>query len=224
MKFALPSLLAGLLATACSPSHTVGPVREGIQVPQKLVEEVSFNEVFNRVLEPKCIGCHSGDAKVKLDTYTDAARLAKKIQQVAVESRQMPKAPYGKLDTEELQILAAWVKAGAPEAPLNGSAAPGLIPLEPTFGSIKAKIITPRCVVCHSAGGEAWQVLLDTPQAMIDSPLEIVVPGSPDESGLTIVVQEGARKKMPPVKGDIQPLKQDEIDIISQWISLGAKD
>lgn len=213
-----------ILATGCSPSHTTLEKTGGeIEVPQKLVESISFNELYNRVLEPKCIGCHSGSAKINLMSFESVKTHGAKIERAALDSRKMPKQPVQPLDSDQLQILAAWIKAGMPENPLSGEPAPEILKLEPTFASIQAKIFNPRCVACHRSGGEAHQVSLSSPSDMINSPLEVVVPGDPEMSGLMIVIQEGARKKMPPLKSDFGPLTENEIKVIGEWIADGAK-
>lgn len=96
--------------------------------------------------------------------------------------------------------------------------------LEPTFESVKKVILQPKCLRCHGPGGEAARTPLRTREDLLDSPLEIVIPGNPEESGLILVLQEGARKKMPPPKSAIPPVSSEEIDIIAQWILNGAID
>ena len=59
---------------------------------------------------------------------------------------------------------------------------------------------------------------------MIDSPYGIIVPGDPDESGLVLVTLPTARKRMPPPKSGLAALKPEEIEIVKQWITNGAKD
>lgn len=224
MRITFGILLTGFFILRCAPSHTVDRAIGYPEIPQKLIQEISFNELYNRVLEPKCIGCHSGSARLNLETFANVKALAKRIEHAAITARTMPKLPFSPLDPGQLQLLAAWIQAGTPENPRNGRPAPAKTALGATFASIQAKILLPRCVACHSSDGSAWQVSLDTPADMIDSPLEIVMPGNPNESGLMIVIQEGARKKMPPLKGDISALSAEEIQTISQWIAQGAKD
>jgi uncharacterized membrane protein len=224
MRIWLLSIQTFLVMGGCSPSHTITRQKQSVQVPQRLVESVSFNELYTKVLEPKCIGCHSGNAKTNLTSYESVKALAAKIETMTLTTRQMPKLPMAPLEDAETQVIAAWIKAGAPEIPLNGEVAPEIAKLEPTFTSIKSKILTPRCLSCHRAGGAARDISLTSPQAMIDSPLEIVIPENPEESGIMIVIQEGARKKMPPLESDFQPLNDAEIQVLSEWIARGAKD
>lgn len=221
MKRLLLFLLLLIAAFGCSPSHE-RPQVEGFEVPQKLVESVSFNELFNNVFEPSCIGCHGSQNEVNLESADTARKALRKITNAVLIKRSMPKAPYTSLSDQQLQLIAAWVKAGGPDAPLDGSQAQERTTLEPTYNSIRKKILKPRCFVCHGPGGEAHRVSLDSAQEMIDSPLEIVIPGVPEESGLMLVTRSSARKRMPPKETEIGPLTLAEIQVIETWIAAGA--
>lgn len=222
-RIARVGFLAFLLS-GCQPEHKPFDGRDDIEVPQKLVESVSFNELYNRVLEPKCIGCHGSSGNVNLETYQGARAAMARIQRSVLNARQMPKTPFTPLDREQLQLVAAWIKAGGPELPVGGGVAPDTTKLEPTFASIRTKIIEAKCVACHRTGGEAPRVPLNTIADMVNSPLEIIIPGNPDESGLMIVIQPNARKKMPPSNSGIGALKPNEIQTINDWIAQGANN
>ncbi len=222
MRLLILILGAGLLS--CSPKHILPSEDPVLNPPQKVVESVSFNELFIKVLEPKCIGCHGSSANVNLESIAEVRKHLVQIKRSVLVTQTMPKAPFLPLSDSELELVSAWVKAGGPERPINGELAPDLSPLEPTFASIYQKIIAPRCIACHRAGGEAPRVLLNTVAELIDSPLEIVLPGNPDESGFMLVIQPGARKKMPPLKSAIGPLDSQEIDAVRAWIAAGAKE
>jgi len=102
---------------------------------------------------------------------------------------------------------------------------PGAIgekPLEPTFASLNARIFKPKCSECHSAGGKAKNTPLLTREDFVDSPDQIVVPGSPDDSALMIALEPCARKPMPPPDSRVAPLTREEIQIIEEWIRTGA--
>ena len=95
--------------------------------------------------------------------------------------------------------------------------------LKPTFDSIYQYIFARRCVSCHSLGKPAHQVLLDR-TSLLTSPLDLVIPENPDESGLVIAIERNDDKRMPPPEGKVSPLKPQEIDVIRTWILNGAKD
>jgi uncharacterized membrane protein len=130
----------------------------------------------------------------------------------------MPKQPYQPLTTEEALLLQAWIEAGGP-----GNQNP-VSQLEPTFESIRKNILVPKCLICHKAGGETDHIPLSTREDLIDSPLEIVIPGNAEESMFMIVVQEGARKQMPPPESGMTPLAEEEKKVVENWILEGAKD
>lgn len=199
-----------------------------ILVSRQMMDSVSFAEVKNKVFIPKCISCHGNAGGVNLESYSAARSHLDAIAQSSLVKKTMPKAGNEKLTPEEYLLLAAWVKAGGPETPLNGSDAPPPVPVEilkPEFSSIKKLIIDRKCLSCHKPGGEAPRVLLNTPEDMIDSPLEIVIPGNADESGFIMSLDwENSTKPMPPKKSGITPVSAEEIEIIKQWINNGAKD
>jgi uncharacterized membrane protein len=67
-------------------------------------------------------------------------------------------------------------------------------------------------------------VPLETINDLINSPLDIVIPNNPEESGLFILIQEGVRGKMPPINSGITPVTPEEIAVIKEWINQGAKN
>ena len=99
------------------------------------------------------------------------------------------------------------------------------LPLEPTqstYESINKNVFTPKCVACHSVGNSAYQVLLSR-EALLNSPLELVLPGNPDESGLIIALERSDHKRMPPEKEGYSALKREDIEAIRIWIADGAQ-
>lgn len=191
-----------------------------------MLEKVSYQMVNQQIFTPKCISCHGDSGGVNLESYTAVVGHLEKIKQSAIKEQSMPKSPYPKLSEQDLILLATWIQAGAPETALDGSSLPPIQiePLKPTFKSIQQNILQKKCLVCHSAGNEAERVSLDSPEEMIDSPYGIIVPGDPDESGLVLVTLPTARKRMPPPKSGLAALKPEEIEIVKQWITNGAKD
>jgi len=224
LRVSVSFIFIAAFVLSCSPKHIPYAENGILNPPQKAVESVSFNELYLKVLEPKCIGCHGTSGNVNLESLTEVRKHIIAIKNSVLISRNMPKAPFSALSNSELELVSAWVKANGPDQPLNGELAPTIPLLEPNFQSIYQKVIVPRCIVCHREGGEAPRVPLNTVADLTDSPLEIVIPENPDESGLMIVVQPGARKKMPPLKSAIGPLNLVEIEAIRTWIAAGAKE
>lgn len=219
----------GIISSGCSYRINKDQTDlNSIFVSRQMMDSVSFIEVKNKVLIPKCISCHGNSGGVNLENYSAARSHLDAIAQSTLIKKTMPKAGNEKLTPEEYLLLAAWVKAGGPETPLNGTDVPPPAPVEilkPEFTSIKKLIIDRKCLSCHKPGGEAPRVPLNTPEEMIDSPLEIIIPGNADESGFIMTLDwENSTKPMPPKKSGITPVSAEEIEIIKQWINNGAKD
>lgn len=96
--------------------------------------------------------------------------------------------------------------------------------LEPTFRSIQAKILAPKCISCHRVGGRVPGITFNSKEELLNSPYELVIPGNPAESGIVLVLRPGARKPMPPPDSGISPVSQRELGIIEEWIRQGAND
>lgn len=199
---------------------------------------ISFQVVHDRVLVPRCLGCHSSSGGlIDLETYESVIQHWPAIERVALVEKTMPKD--GPLSPEESATLQEWVEAGKPRDPAGPppvttatptpspmptpSPTPMSVPLEPKFNSIKANIFVVRCLFCHSPTGEGANVKLDTSSDLLNSPRDLVLPGNPDESGLVIAVERKDSKRMPPPKtGD--GLSAAEIKTIRDWIQNGAPD
>jgi len=216
-----------LLVSSCSYRLEKNKQSE-IAVDQAMLEKVSYLEVNEKILTPKCVVCHGDSGNVNLETYSAVYGHIDKIKEVTITTSTMPKAPYPALSEEERILLSTWIKAGAPEKALGGvETTPPPPPVEvvkPTFASIKKKILESKCNVCHSKGQIAEDVPLSSPEEMIDSPRDIVIPGDPDSSEFYLVVRPIARKIMPPKTSGIAPLNPEEVEVIKEWILKGAKD
>lgn len=214
-----------LLSGGCSYHKDKGDSFDNFVVSTNLIESVSYQEVKNKVFAPKCISCHGNSGGVNLENYSDARSFIEQIKQSTLIEKRMPK--NNTLDSSEYMILAAWIKAGAPDQPLNGGKVPPptVEILRPEFNSIKKLIIDRKCLSCHSPKGEAPRVSLDTTKDMIDSPLEIIIPGNAEESGLVLTLdRDSGMKPMPPIDSGISPVSKEELEVIKTWISKGAKD
>lgn len=94
-------------------------------------------------------------------------------------------------------------------------------PLVATFESINENIFQKKCQSCHNPAGEGRRVLLDY-VSLMTSPLELVIPGNADESGLILALEREDEKRMPPAEDGYAPLPVGDIFIIRQWIDNGA--
>ncbi len=92
---------------------------------------------------------------------------------------------------------------------------------QPTFSVISQKIFQVQCINCHGAGGTAARVPLEPKEELLNSPLDLVIPGEPNKSGLVIAITRADGKRMPPPK-DGPALSTIQIAVIKKWIEQGA--
>lgn len=127
------------------------------------------------------------------------------------------------LSEDQKDMLWSWLEMGAPEFPRDGGGPVDPILLEPKFSSIDQHILQTKCITCHSEGKTAERIPL-TLENLLNSPLEMVMPGDPDESGLVITLERTDEKRMPPPKDGYSRLSDKELKVIRDWITNGAKD
>jgi hypothetical protein len=95
--------------------------------------------------------------------------------------------------------------------------------VEPTFTSIQQNILIPKCISCHSPGGSADLVPMETYEDLINSEFfASVIPGDSLNSPLYKVIQPDARRRMPPRSSGLAPVTFEEADAIRLWIDSGA--
>jgi hypothetical protein len=109
------------------------------------------------------------------------------------------------------------------------------LPFAATFRSIQANIFVPSCP-CHQGASAPQGLVLNT-----DATLDVLVntssqempdlfriePGNPDDSYLIRKLEGGPNIvgfQMPPTELGEAHLRQEEIDVIRQWIADGALD
>lgn len=196
-----------------------------ISVTDQLRRSVSYNQVKTEVFQSKCISCHGNSGGVNLESYSSTLQNLNGIKKSVLKNKTMPKAPFSALDKRQLEVLTAWIDAGGPEKPIGGGEVepePEPTVIEPNFPSIKKHVLEMKCISCHQVGQSAGRIPLVTKEDLLQSPMDLVVPGDPDESGIMIVVQPGARKFMPPVESGISQLTEEEKNAIRVWIQNGA--
>lgn len=184
--------------------------------------ELSYALVDQYVLAPKCIQCHGNSGGINLENYSEVKRNIRGVEAAALVTFAMPKSPVTALSEAQRAMLQDWISIGAPEFPNGGIETPPP-PLAPTFASIHDQIFAAKCMLCHNPNGSAKKVSLDTAADLLAAPNDLVLPGDPDNSYLTIIISPGARRPMPPASSGIS-LSEDEVNVIKEWIKNGAKD
>ncbi len=213
-----------LIISGCRYSRVTFPknydLNEQMNLPAEEKLKLSYNVINQAVLVPKCTACHGSSGGVSLETYSDVLRALPKIKESVFIAQTMPKKDF--LTDDEKRLLWNWIEMGGPLQAQKPGEEPQLPePIKATYVSINKNVFIPKCVTCHSAGNSAWQVLLSR-QELLDSPLELVLPGNPDESGLVLAIERTDHKRMPPEKDGYSALKADEIAAIRKWIEDGA--
>lgn len=214
-----------LIISGCRYSRVTIPgnfdLNEQMSLPAEEKLKLSYNLVKQNILVPKCASCHGTSGGVSLETYSDVLSALPKIKESVFISQTMPKKNF--LTDEEKRQLWNWIEMGGPLQAQKPGEEPQLPePIQATYESINRNVLIPKCVTCHSVGNSAYQVLLSR-QELLDSPLELVLPGNPDESGLIIAIERTDYKRMPPEKDGYSALKADEIAVIRKWIEDGAE-
>lgn len=219
-------LIIGMLFVGCNYSKVKVPTdNEKFNLPPQEKLQLSYNYVFQKVFVTNCTSCHNSSKAgggVNLATYAETVKHLDAIKNSVFGARPtMPKD--GDLNDEEKSVLWSWIDMGAPELPRSGTDVPPPEPIVPTFESIDKNIFQVTCIKCHTPGESGERILL-TKEALLNSPLELVIPDNADESGLIIALERDDDKKMPPPKDGYSPLKPEELKAVRDWINNGAKD
>jgi hypothetical protein len=190
-------------------------------LPEEKISELSYSLLNQKVFLPKCISCHSSSDDVSLETYPEIIKNLASIKRAVFDERKMPKR--GSLSDEELSYLWNWIQIGAPEQAQNGHTEPTPELILPTYDSINKNVFQTSCKDCHNPAGSGKRILFDR-DSLLNSPLELVIPNNPDESGLVLAIERTDSKRMPPAKEGYSALKDDAKIAIRKWIESGAKD
>lgn len=190
-------------------------------LPKEEQLKLSYDLINQKVLQPKCVSCHGSSGGVNLESYENVKSWLGDIKRSVFVTSTMPKKNI--LTDEEKRYLWNWIEIGAPVAAQN----PVDQPIEPdpltaTYDSIYKNIFVSKCNTCHSDGNSGERVPL-TKAELLDSPLELVLPENPDESGLVIAVERDDYKRMPPAKDGYEALEEQEKVVIRKWIEDGAQ-
>ena len=233
MKSKAFSLLTGTLLavflTACNYTHAKPGPGEGAAafkplVPDEKASLMNYAFISQTILIPKCVSCHGNSGGVNLETYENVFAQRHAIHESVFVEHGMPKR--GVLTDAEQRLLWHWLSMDCPKDAPSGGGPVTPVPsgdVLPTFDSINTHIIQAKCVSCHSAGQDAKRIPLDK-VSLLNSPLDLVLPGNADESGLVIAVERTDARRMPLSTEGYGPLSEKEKAAIRAWITNGAKD
>ena len=151
-----------------------------------VASDPALNTQAMRVLQVNCAGCHQADAAGGKLTLSGADRLT----------------------------LTSWISSMA-LVPVGTSGTGGspLPALAPTFKSISANILIPKCVGCHGAVRSDGDIRYDSYIGTLRS----VSPNNANGSKLYLTCKSGSMPDKPFGK-----LSANELAAISTWINMGA--
>lgn len=217
-------LFLGISMVGCNYTKLKQSPEDGalkFSLPSEKISELSYSMLNQKIFVPKCISCHGNAGGISLETYADVVKNINLINKVVFQEKTMPKK--GSLSDEELSYLWNWIKLGTPEQAQNGNVDPIPEPILPTYDSINKHVFMSSCKECHNPNGAGKRILFDK-DSLLNSPLELIIPGNPDESGLVVALERADSKRMPPAKEGYSALKDEEKLAIRTWIQNGAKD
>ncbi len=197
---------------------------QNFSLPADQISELSYGLINQKILSAKCVSCHGNSGTINLESYSEVLKNIPLIKKSVFQEKTMPKKGF--LTDEELSYLWNWINIGAPEQAQNGAANPPSQveePIVPTYDSINKHVFQKTCKECHTITGSGKRVLLDK-DSLLSSPLELIIPGNPDESGLVIDIERSDDKRMPPQKEGYSALTNETKAAIRKWIENGAKD
>jgi hypothetical protein len=97
----------------------VAMIRAWIEEMRDDSNVVTYKQVFEKVIQPSCLGCHGPTSDRRLDSYEEANRYVVKwlpeyslIYEVLIEGR-MPKS--GSVTPEQIDLVGDWIATGAEE-------------------------------------------------------------------------------------------------------------
>lgn len=187
---------------------------------------LSFERVSAEIFKPHCISCHGNSGGINLETYASVFRHRDAISRTVLTERSMPKG--SSLPEPAEQLLAAWLRAGAPENSKKPEGAPPIpTPLEPKFSSLKKVIFEPKCLACHSGGTPQGDISFETLEMLWKSPrqpLKMEDPGDPETSLLVMSLGHQPGAKPMPYPAGSTPISGAQLDVIREWIKQGAAE
>ena len=216
----------GLLLTMCAAVLTTA-------APTVAADDaLRFESDIQTVFASKCGKCHSAKArKGGLDLSSMAgllrggesgeAAVAETLDDSLlwsmIDGGDMPPDGEPRLSADEKDRIRKWIDSGAKS---NAGA----------IGAVTQHDVLPylytRCVVCHGRRKQEAGLDLRTVESILKGGKSgpAIVPGKPQES---LLLERVLAKDMPPpkelIRAGIRPLESSEIELISKWISQGAR-
>jgi hypothetical protein len=191
-----------------------------------LANTVTYSEVRRKVFEPRCLGCHNNQPRVRFTDWEQTVQWLDAIDRAVFKEKSMPQD--SRLTDQESSLLRAWIDAGAPDDHGNLAPKPEIYPgpLEQNYASIRWHIFEQKCLSCHRHAPLSDKVPLGNYKKLLDPARGLVIPGNPDQSRLFIATDLPYYdpKLMPPKDSGIPPLTPQESVTLKYWIQNGAPE
>ncbi len=246
MKLNLAALILLLLISSCSDKGTFNFDDGSLGDTFSLEDDVTYTEIKNKIIDAKCIGCHSAARArggVDLSSYEsilaakgDSGKVVTPNQLEAstfyleVFNGTMP--PRTPLTEEEISLVKKWIETGVKNSdgtPAPVSVVPGT-PDAPVGNSVDFKkldvdyvnlyeyILKDKCINCHNPNRARAEVDLSSYDKMFGMSEYFSTITEPGMPEQSALYTEVFKGSMPPRT----KLSADEIDYIKRWIAEGA--
>lgn len=206
-----------------SPSPSPSPTMTPMPSPSPTATPAPGDATALNILQVNCASCHtatSGPSNVY--NVTNKAHLISSglIKPgdpfnsrlfIAIQAGTMPKA--GPLSANDQEIIKQFIISAGGSTPTTPPPPPATP--EPKFTYLKNNIIGPKCASCHYTGSAKGGYAFDTYAGV----MRAVSTSRPTDSDIYKEAQKG---DMPPRPN--QQLSSSELNLILQWIQLGAKN
>lgn len=227
-----------LLATLFGCNENVRK-QSSLDGPLLSMSSISYADVSTNVFNQRCLECHgTGKRLPTLEGYENAKANAV----AAMNSINAGRMPSGySLSANSKQILALWIAKGMPLDPVpvdniegggDNTTDPVLPPLAPTYASLNEHIFKARCIACHSADSERLQPLV-TREDITNPRAGLVDFDRPERSYLLEIIRNRTNPpdnlndddiQMPPPRSNFTAVPEEQIQVLEEWIRLGAPE
>jgi hypothetical protein len=165
-------------------------------------EDLSFQNIYSKVIEPKCLPCHASatgnKGHVNLESPYSNIYAQKEIILDEILSKSMPpKRAKSQLSQQEYDLITYWLRQGAPEFGITQSEdsnnpsdktdlseKPDLpTPTEPTTTPQPSLLpVTPETTPLPSVNPEPTLIPIASPNPVVNSPLPLPLPPLTDDT------------------------------------------
>ncbi len=169
--------------------------------PQISTDIVTFDQLKTKVLETKCLSCHT-NWKDESDFQAKHIKLGNPDHSKMFDAVKAGRMPKGKklLSTAELELFYNYILNAREVGP------------RVTFQELKTKVLDPKCFACH----KRW---VDEPSFQ----LKYITPGNAERSKMFLAVKNATMPKAPKnpdgTAGTIVPLPEAEQEMIRNYIN-----